>query len=169
MIVSLANGQTTDPALMEAELEELQAVVRALRSENDRLRRDLVEQQERRRVQEREVRELRDELAGLTGTSHGREQGGQEKTQPVVAERPERFPVEYVNVDYHYVVLQAGTDQGLDLGMEGEVERDGKMVARIRVIHVLPRQSVADIQPDSLRGTGGYPQKGDVVVWNGSR
>lgn len=139
--------------LQEIHLQELQLVIRNLRAENQRLRdrNDLLSQDIillRRHIEE--IHRARNEA------------------EPPVQERPPPPPgheVLYVNPNWHYLLVAAGTAQNLVPQQEGRILRDNAEIGRVRVTAAKDRQSVADIDLKSLGDRGQYPRAGDRILF----
>lgn len=134
-------------------IEELQLVIRSLRSQNQELR-------ERNDLLSRELIALRRRLETLLAS---------QPSVPTPAPDPEPPPPGHeildVNPNWHYLLLAAGTADNLEAGMEGRILRDNTEIARARITAVKPAQSVADILLPSLGDSGQYPRPGDRILF----
>lgn len=145
-----ADASVAPPALR---LQELEVVIRSLRAENQRL-------QERNRVLGDELIELRRRLEAATPVS-GTEDALDEEPEP----SPPGHEVLYVNPNWHYLLVGAGTAQNLKAGQEGRILRENAELGRVRITATKNRQSVADILLESLEDRGQYPRAGDRILF----
>ena len=169
-----ARGEIAETDLLRAEIEELRSVVLVLRQNNERLQNRLDAQAEELILTQREVGRLASRQTSSVDpavlTKRPSEVSGTPPAEngptpvPVSAKMDAGFVVDYVNAAHHYIVLRAGTEEGLDSGQKGRVIRDGNVIASVEVIHVLPQQAVADILPESVARSGVYPRSRDLVV-----
>lgn len=137
-------------------IEELRLVVRALRSENRRLR-------SRNDALANELVRLRQLLADEVGEPDT-EAPEPEDAPPAEIPLP-GHAILYVNPTWHYMILDAGGEAGLTEGDTGRVMREAVEIGRARITAVKPAQAVADLDLDSLRGQGQYPRAGDRVMF----
>lgn len=154
-------GQSSPPPeILKAEIQELKAVVRTLREENrklenrnDQLMLDVVSLG-------RKIRSLQSQLEANAKTEP---RPSMEEVTERASARPEIFQAIYVNPTSHYLLVDAGSDQGIAIGDTGSVIREGEIIAKIKMSDVKPNQSVADIDLNSLEQRGVYPRKNDQV------
>ena len=128
-------------------------VVRALRAENRQL-------QDQNDLLARELIELRrrfEELSIKQAEPHSDE----EELEPP----PPGQEILYVNPNWHYLLVGAGTAQNLQIGREGRILRENAEIGRARITATKEQQSVADILLDSLEDRGQYPRAGDRILF----
>ncbi|MCL4181798.1 MAG: hypothetical protein KJ072_29190, partial [Verrucomicrobia bacterium] len=111
--------------------------IRALIAENRRLVDENVAVMEENRVLARKVDSLENRIAIYEG-----------RQQKVVLRRDLRGEVIAVDPKYDFVVLNIGESDGVLERGEMLVNRGGKLVAKVRVLSVDPRTSVANVLPD---------------------
>lgn len=156
------------PEILEAEIQELKTVLRSLRAENERLR--------------TENRLLRQEMQQQprSGSSVSRRPVPPNRTvEPRVPAQPPRTieekpvqpvavtsgnRVKYVNAHWHYLIAEAGSEDGLTKGTRVQVQRQGTVLATAIVTELKPGQAVMDIDPSSLTRPGVYPAQGDTIA-----
>lgn len=78
-------------------------------------------------------------------------------------ESADRVSLLYVNAHWHYVILNRGSDQGIEVGDYGSVLREGRRIAIVKVTDTKPGQSVAELDLSSLEQEGVYPATSDEV------
>lgn len=145
-----ADASGPPPALR---LQELEVVIRSLRAENQRL-------QERNRVLADELIELRRRLEAAPPVP-GTEEAVDAEPEPP----PPGHEVLYVNPNWHYLLVGAGSAQNLQAGQEGRILRENAELGRVRITATKTRQSVADILLESLGDRGQYPRAGDRILF----
>ena len=79
----------------------------------------------------------------------------------VFASRPGRATVLNVGPSSAFVVLDFGSARGAQLGQKLSVSQGTEIVATVLISDVRPNFSIAQVQPDTLRGA---LQKGDLAV-----
>jgi myosin heavy subunit len=111
--------------------------IRSLIAENRRLVDENVAVSEENRVLARKVESLGNRIALYEG-----------REEKVVLRRDLRGEVVAVDPKYDFVVLNIGESDGVLERGEMLVNRGGKLVAKVRVLSVDPRTSVANVLPD---------------------
>ncbi len=111
--------------------------IRALIAENRRLVDENVALMEENRVLARKVDSLENRIAIYEG-----------RQQRVVLRRDLRGEVIAVDPKFDFVVLNIGESDGVLERGEMLVNRGGRLVAKVRVLSVEPRTSVANVLPD---------------------
>ncbi|GEM_PF-6343948 len=139
---------------MRIELMELRGVLDALRAENDRLKEEnqnlkLQLQEQQRQAAAREQMRPRPTpvpqvQAQMTGPGH---------------------QVKYVNAQHHYLIIDGGSERGLEVGEEGRILRQGEQIGKVTVSDVKKAQAVVDLDLNSLKRPGLYPKSGDRVLF----
>ena len=124
--------------------------IRALIAENRRLMDENVGLAEENRVMGRKVGSLENKLAIYEG-----------REEKVPLRRDLRGEVVAVDPKYDFVVLNVGENDGVLERGEMLVNRGGKLVAKVRVLTVEPRSSVANVLPDWRQAE---IMEGDVVM-----
>ncbi|MCC5845167.1 MAG: hypothetical protein JJU05_13035 [Verrucomicrobia bacterium] len=137
----------------EIRLQELELVIRSLRAENRRL-------QERNELLANELIQLRRRMEE-TQPPRGEARPAEAEPEPP----PPGNEILYVNPNWHYVLVGAGTAQNLQAGQEGRILRENAEIGRVRITATKDRQSVADILLDSLGDRGQYPRAGDRILF----
>jgi hypothetical protein len=148
-LVPEESGQT--PSLpLELEVEELRLVVRTLAEENRRLKEQL-----------RELNSQPDDLSPEPTPT----------PVPAVTESPvQEIPppqgafVLYVNPNWHYLVINQGSEDGFRVSDRVEIQRQQAPIGIAVITEVKPGQAVADIDLESLGSAGLYPRERDRVV-----
>lgn len=183
LLLSALSPLRAEPsARLEAELEEMQIVVRALRAENEQLR-------ERNRMLTDEVLRLRRLLTEPVETLPNPRANPRAATlpdprpwdpdaaplltrpsPPPTVEEPEPAPppgfdIIYVNPNWHYVIFDGGTDDDLATGNRGRIMREGVEIGQATITAVKPGQSVADLDLQSFQGRGQYPRERDRMLF----
>ncbi len=155
LIALLAWSAWSDsPALPpEIRLQELELVIRSLRAENRRL-------QERNELLATELIHLR---RRMEEAQPPREEAAHVEKEPEPP--PPGNEILYVNPNWHYVLIGAGTAQNLRAGQEGRILRENAEIGRARITATKERQSVADILLESLGDRGQYPRAGDRILF----
>lgn len=151
------------PELLRAEIQELQMVIRNLREDNRRL-----ETRNRRLMEDvlhlgGQIRTFQQQLNQAQSASTHSAPAASEEPAEADATPENRMALLYVNPHWHYVILNQGSDQGIENGDYGSVYRAGKRIAVIKVTDTKPGQSIAELDLSSLEGEGVYPTTGDTV------
>jgi hypothetical protein len=142
-----------EESVQDLRIRELQLVIRSLREENRQLRErnDLLAEELirfRRRFEEFQRAQIPD-------------------TEPE-KEAPPPLPgkeILYVNPNWHYLLVAGGTAHNLVVAQEGRIMRDNAEIGRARITATKERQSVADIDLESLGDRGQYPRAGDRILF----
>jgi hypothetical protein len=71
-----------------------------------------------------------------------------------------------VNTSWNFVVLNLGDRNGVVNGAEMLIKRGAQLVGKVRITSVEPSTSIADIVPNSIRGSLTV-QPGDTVIYSG--
>ena len=71
-----------------------------------------------------------------------------------------------VNTSWNFVVLSLGDRNGVVNGAEMLIKRGAQLVGKVRITSVEPSTSIADIVPNSVRGSLAV-QPGDSVIYSG--
>jgi len=71
-----------------------------------------------------------------------------------------------VNTSWNFVVLSLGDRNGVVNGAEMLIKRGSQLVGKVRITSVEPSTSIADIVPNSIRGSLAV-QPGDTVIYSG--
>lgn len=71
-----------------------------------------------------------------------------------------------VNTSWNFVVLNLGDRNGVVNGAEMLIKRGAQLVGKVRITSVEPSTSIADIVPNSIRGSLAV-QPGDSVIYSG--
>ncbi|MGA0369614.1 MAG: hypothetical protein ACO3N7_09215 [Kiritimatiellia bacterium] len=142
------------PEILQAEIRELRTVVNTLRQE----KRELEEQNQ----------QLLTEMVRLNRQIRSLEENppAAEAPPPLatpVAAQPGLHGVLYVNPTWHYLLIDAGQEAGIQKGARGSVLRNGEIIAAVTVTDTKANQSVAELILDSLSNNGVYPRKDDQV------
>jgi hypothetical protein len=124
--------------------------IRALIAENRRLGDENVALAEENRILDRKVGSLENRIAIYEG-----------REEKVPLRRDLRGEVVAVDPKYDFVVLNVGENDGVLERGEMLVNRGGKLVAKVRVLTVEPRSSVANVLPDWRQAE---IMEGDVVM-----
>ena len=162
----LFGGENVDRVTLQAEMRELRTVIQSMRAENERLRKvNEALRGEVVRLRRRAARaEPRSPLPERVPEGGGGDAPGPTEARPAPpAEKG--AAILYVNPNWHYVVVERGSDQGLEVGDAGRVLRGGNPIARVEVTHAKSGQAVVDIDPSTLNAEGVYPKAGDRVVF----
>jgi len=157
-------GQSSPPPeILKAELQELKTVVRTLRNENlklesrnEQLMLDVVNLG--RQIRSLQARIDSNEIEDVSRSSEPN------SAQPV-AVRSGMFKAIYVNPTWHYLLVDAGSNDQIQVGDTGSVVRNGNIIAKINITDVKPTQSVADLDVSSLAEQGIYPKTNDQVTF----
>lgn len=137
-------------------LQELQLVIRNLRTENRRLR-------ERNDLLANELILLQRRFEALAAAHAPSDPPGGEEAEP-----PPPLPgweILYVNPNWHYLLVAGGTAQNLSPGQEGRILRENIEIGRARITATKERQSVADLMLETLGDRGNYPRAGDRLLF----
>lgn len=144
---------TGDPAEapslpLELEVEELRLVVKTLAAENRRLKEQL--------------RSL--ETAPTAAPPSPTPEPTPTERRQSAAPPPEGADVLYVNPNWHYLVINQGSEDGFRVSDQVEIQRQDAPIGLAVITEVKPGQAVAEIDLDSLGSTGLYPRKHDRAV-----
>ena len=71
-----------------------------------------------------------------------------------------------VNTSWNFVVLSLGDRNGVVNGAEMLIKRGAQLIGKVRITSVEPSTSIADIVPNSVRGSLAV-QPGDSVIYSG--
>jgi predicted RNase H-like nuclease (RuvC/YqgF family) len=71
-----------------------------------------------------------------------------------------------VNTSWNFVVLSLGDRNGVINGAEMLIKRGSQLIGKVRITSVEPSTSIADIIPNSFRGSLAV-QPGDAVIYPG--
>ena len=150
---SLNGAELPPPEILQAEIQELKSIVKTLRNENRELR-----------IQNRQ---LMTEILQLEPRKSSPAQVLPEKRESSNNEEPTVprgvHSVLYVNPNWHYLLVEGGSESDIRKGSTGSVIRDGEIIARVTVTDSKPNQSVAELDLNSLSQSGIYPRKDDQV------
>ena len=149
------------PAIMAAEIQELKSVVQSLRE--DKLRLEAQNQQ-----LTLELVNLGRQLRALQNTPAAPQPAPPaplvpQQDPPVALVASNQLLVLYVNPTWHYLLINAGSNQGLQTGKTGSVLRNGEIIAGIRITDTKANQATAELDLNSLGERGVYPRKDDEV------
>jgi len=131
----------------ELELEELRLVVKTLAEENRRLKALLAERPATAAPTPKPV-------STVAPTP---------RSEAPATDNPDRPTVMYVNPNWHYLVINQGSDQGFAVSGQVEIMRQGAPIATAVITEVKPGQAVAEISLPSLESSGLYPRENDGV------
>ncbi|MDF3129943.1 hypothetical protein P0Y35_12115 [Kiritimatiellaeota bacterium B1221] len=159
---TLSVAQPPPPEMLKVEIQELQTVVETLRAENR-----VLEKRNQQLMTDvlnlgHQIRALQAQLAEQAPPPNP-EPGIEEPRGATVALKSDLHPVISVNVNYHYLIVKAGSETGIQIGEGGSVMRDGEIIASVKVTDVKPRQCVVQIDLNSLSQDGVYPRSEDKV------
>jgi len=148
--------------ILRHEVEELRSVVRSLRAENRQL-----EERNQTLVDDivrlgRQIQALNRELEAFTGED-GEETEAAEQPEVVHDPLNPGARILYLNPHWHYLIVDIGSDHGLQSGQYGSVMRDSRRIALVKVTDVKPNQAVAEIELSSLEEDGIYPSRSDLI------
>lgn len=158
---ALSGGELPPPDVLAAEIQELKSVVRSLREENQRLK--------------AQNQQLTLDLVNLGRQLRESPRGPDPATIPSTYEPPSSpapspaatannlIQVLYVNPTWHYLLVNAGSSRGLQVGQSGSVLRNGEIIARIKITDTKAAQATAELDLNSLAQAGVYPRKDDEV------
>jgi hypothetical protein len=158
-----AAGDTTPPELFQAEIQELQMVIRHLRDENQRL-------EDRNRQLMNDVLNLGQQIQAMhqlqaespTPPEAAPGTSTEEEVEEIIL-RPGEGTVLYVNPHWHYLIVDIGTEEGLKTGDYGTVLREGRRIGIIKVTDTKANQSIAELDLSSIEEQGVYPRSKDQV------
>lgn len=156
-----AFSQPPPPEILQAEILELKNVIRFLREENTKL-----ENRNAQLVNDvlnlgNRIRSLEGELSGLRPEAPA--ETGEEAAEPEVRKKTDLHPILSVNVSWHYLIVQVGSQSGIQVGESGSVLRDGSIIASCTVTDTKPNQAIVQLDLQSLSEPGIYPRKDDKV------
>lgn len=149
------------PAILAAEIQELKSVVQSLREDKQRL-----EARNQQLTLElvnlgRQLRAMQNPPAAAQAAPPAAVVPQEDPPLAVVASN--QIQVLYVNPTWHYLLINAGNNQGLQIGKSGSVLRDGEIIARIKITDTKANQATAELDLNSLGERGVYPRKDDEV------
>lgn len=153
--------ETPDPFPLELEVEELRLVVRTLAEENRRLR-ELLAAPPAEMPPPRSTFTVRPEATPVPRPT----EIPQVMVEPEIeapAENTDLATVLYVNPNWHYLVMDQGTEDGFANQDTLDILRQGSAIATAIITEAKPGQSVAEINLDSMGTSGLYPRKTDKV------
>ncbi|MDA3874543.1 MAG: hypothetical protein PF795_11370 [Kiritimatiellae bacterium] len=156
-------ARTPPPEILKAEIQELKMVVGNLREENQRLKNRNEQLKQDVLNLGRQIQAMRREQSEAVPSS-----GETGSATPVNDPEAEAVPSDqiallYVNPHWHYVMINKGSDQGINVGDYGSILRKGQRIAIIKVTDTKPSQSIAELDLSSLEGEGVYPSTADEV------
>lgn len=156
-------ARTPPPEIMQAEIQELKMVVGNLRDENRRLKNRNEQLMEDVLNLGRQIQAQRHEWSEAQSTTEKNGAADPATDPETEADRPDRVSLMYVNPHWHYVIINRGSEQGIDVGDYGSILREGHRIAIVKVTDTKPTQSIAELDLSSLEGTGVYPSTSDEV------
>ncbi len=159
---TLSVAQPPPPEMLKVEIQELRTVVGTLREEN--------------RVLEKRNQQLMGDVLNLGNQIRALQARlAEQAPEPVAETAPEEepeitaapkfalHPILSVNLNWHYLIVKAGSESGIKIGESGSVIRDGDIIATVKVTDVKPHQCVVQIDLNSLPKSGVYPGSEDKV------
>ncbi|WFB34651.1 hypothetical protein P3T73_10820 [Kiritimatiellota bacterium B12222] len=170
--------ESIPPEILRAEIEELQTVISSLRSENrmlksqnEQLVNDVLQLGHRiQALQKQENVPPPPQHHPQRETSPASISIPQPLVEPDVEETPPeqvitggQYNVLYVNPNWHYLIVNAGSKSGIHVGDIGSVIRNQTIIARVKVSDTKDNQLTADIDLQSMAERGIYPRKDDQV------
>ncbi len=154
-------ARTPSPEIMKAEIQELKMVVGNLREENRRLRTRNEQLVDDVLNLGRQIQAMQQER--IEARSSAEDNDPADPAPEPEAGQPDRVSLMYVNPHWHYVIINRGSEQGIDVGDYGSILREGHRIAIVKVTDTKPTQSIAELDLSSLEGTGLYPSTSDEV------
>lgn len=166
---SISCGESIPPAILKAEVQELQSVVSTLRDSNQKL-----EQQNQQLMTEilhmsQQIRELQSlqstrQTETVAAVSSPAADMADAAVSPVTPQAGSNLiRVLYVNPNWHYLLIDAGSKRGVTNGATGTLRRGDEIIGRVVVTDTKENQAVAELDLDSLTQRGVYPRKDDEV------
>lgn len=164
---SISCGESTPPAILKAEIQELQSVVSTLRDSNQKL-----EQQNQQLMTEmlhmsqqiRELQSLQSTRQTVAAVAPSAADVADAAASPVTPQAGSNLiRVLYVNPNWHYLLIDAGSKRGVTNGATGTLRRGDEIIGRVVVTDTKENQAVAELDLDSLTERGVYPRKDDEV------
>lgn len=156
-------ARTPPPEILLAEIQELKMVVGNLRGENLRLKSRNEQLMGDVLNLGRQIQAMRRERIESDAEASAEVNRSATPVKDAETESPNQISLLYVNPHWHYVVINQGTEQGIDVGDYGTILREGKRIAIVKVTDTKPNQSIAELDLSSLEGEGVYPGTSDEV------
>lgn len=156
-------ARTPPPEILQAEIQELKMVVGNLREENRRIKNRNEQLMGDVLNLGRQIQVMRQDRIEAGASAVPNESATTAKDPESETDQSGRISLIYVNPHWHYVILNQGTDHGIEVGAYGSIVREGQRIAIVKVTDTKPGQSIAELDVSSLEQEGLYPGTADEV------